>query len=404
MPFHPHLSGELLLPLQGQASFLNHPSGGDPCKSNLAQCLVCLGPCTPGVGQAGVSCLVCREAQDSVLSLQRSQVRRGSAAGPGDSPPQHRGHASPQAGGARRASRRLGPWRLQGNSTEGEGARRFRAERRPSSGSSVQEERVGRGNLAPLGRACPGSGAPLLRGPAGGTLGRAPPRGCGGKAGASPENDACGGRAGSAPRSQPPAPAFTALGRGANSWGAFSRTDGPSPGRPADCLPAECGARPRPGRARRGRILGPAAGSAGAAGPDTASQTGLAREHTREPRESLASPRGGRLNLRSRPSGRHDAIRAPRSRFRCCGESSNRDRSGPGLHLGRETTNRDMASGGRSGPDFSGILWGGGEPYRLGKRGLESCFCHVLAVRDLETTLKPPMDLETTYARSVSEP
>ncbi|XP_022355350.1 uncharacterized protein LOC111145022 [Enhydra lutris kenyoni] len=261
------------------------------------------------------------------------------------------------------------------------------------------------GKPSPSRESLPGVRRPAAPGPSLRDLGpRAPAKVRRKGGGASPENDACGGRAGSVPRSQPPAPAFTALGRGANSWGAFSRTDGPSPGRPADCLPAECGAGPRPGRARRGRILGPAAGSAGAAGPDTASQTGLAREHTRKPRESLASPRGGRLNLRSRPSGRHDAIRAPRSRFRCCGESSNRNRSGPSLHLGRETTNRDMASGGRSGPDFSGILWGGGEPHSLGKRGLESCFCHVLAVRDLETTLKPPMDLETTYARSVSEP
>uniref|UniRef100_M3YZX5 Uncharacterized protein n=1 Tax=Mustela putorius furo TaxID=9669 RepID=M3YZX5_MUSPF len=170
----------------------------------------------------------------------------------------------------------------------------------------VQEERVRRGNLTPLRRASPGSGAPLFPGPARGTSGRASPRGCGGRAGASRENGACGGRAGSAPSLQLPPPAFTALGRGANSPGAFSRTEGPSPGRPADCLPEECGARPRRGRARRGRILGPAAGSAGAAGPYAASQTGLAREHTREPPESLAAPLGGRPNLRSRPSRRRD--------------------------------------------------------------------------------------------------
>lgn len=207
---------------------------------------------------------------------------------------------------ARRASRGLGPWRLQGSSTEGEGARRFRAERRPSSGLSVLEERVGRGNLAPLGRACPVTGAPLFPGPAGGTPGRAPPRGGGGRAGASPENGACGGRAGSEPRSQALPPAFTALGGGADSRGAFSRTEDPSPGRPADCPRTECGARPRPGWTRRWRILGPAAGSAGAAWPDAASQTGLARERTREPRESLAAPRGGRPNLRSLPSRRRD--------------------------------------------------------------------------------------------------
>lgn len=262
------------------------------------------------MGQAGASCCACLEAQDSVLPLRHSQVLRGSAAGgrichPNTAGARHHGQAEP--GGAcraRRASKRLGPWLCLGNSTEGEGERRLRPSDDPPLAPQCVAGRVGRGNPAPLGR----SGLP--RGPAP-RCSRAPPAGRGAApprkggavwAGASREKGACGARVGSGPLSQPPPPAFRAQGPAADFPGAFSRLEGPSAGRPADSPTLEFSARPRQVRARRGRILRPAAGSAGAAGPGATSRTGLARERTREPRESLAAPRGDRPNLRSRQS------------------------------------------------------------------------------------------------------
>lgn len=237
---------------------------------------------------------------------------RGSAAGRGIRHPnaagtRHHGQAGPSgACRARRASRRLGLWRVLGNWTEGEGERKFRAERRPPSGLSVRGRKGREGKPSPSAEGFPGVPRPAGPGPRRRDPGPRDPARVAPGGRALPWRKARAGAGGSAPHSQPPPRAFTGLGPGADSAGAFSRTEGPSPGRPAGSLPAEFGARPRLGRARRGRILGPAGGSAGAAGPGAASQTGLARERTREPRESLAASRGGRPNLRSRPSRRRD--------------------------------------------------------------------------------------------------
>lgn len=181
---------------------------------------------------------------------------------------------------------------------------------RRSSGSPrihhCREESAGRGNPAPLCRAIPGRAlgcAPALPE----YPGAAHLKGEAGWAGASLEKDTCQRRLGSMPQSQPPPSSL--------------HGSGPQRGLPGRLLPKQRAkpwkdggffvtrrfrVRPKPDFARRGRILGTAAlvtwGQGAASQQASCGQSWLGKERTGEPRESLASNRGGNPNMKSKPS------------------------------------------------------------------------------------------------------